>query len=94
MSRLTLKLYVNGQSVRANSAVENLTAILNSACPEDYDLMVIDVQEDPQAAEEAFILATPTLVKLHPLPVRKVIGDLSNTKLVLESLDLQNNQAT
>lgn len=83
-----MKLFVSGQSMRSGSAIANLELTLSEYGISDYELIVVDVQEDPQAAEDEFILATPTLVKVFPSPERRIIGDLSNQPLVIRGLDL------
>lgn len=88
-TKLIMKLFVTGRSVRSEAAIENLHSILDEFLESQFDLTVIDVLENPQMAEEDLILATPTLVKLNPSPVIKIIGDLSNTKLILDHLDIQ-----
>ena len=60
--------------------------------PNDYDLEVIDIYENPSAAREEQIIAAPTLVKQLPSPLRKFVGDLSNTKKILVGLDIYERQ--
>lgn len=84
-----LRLYVTGSTPRSTRAIENLRRVLESELPDRYDLEVIDVYEHPEAAAEHQILAAPTLIKLLPEPVRRIIGDLSDTERVLRGLDLQ-----
>ncbi len=88
MSNLIMKLFVCGQSVRSDAAIANLELTLSEIGIDDFDLLVVDVLADPQAAEDAFILATPTLVKIAPEPQRRTIGDLSDQALLLQGLDL------
>ena len=83
-----LKLYVAGQSPRSLSAVANLKKICETHLPGRHMIEVIDLQRHPQKAAEHQILALPTLVRKLPEPVRKILGDLSNTEKVLVSLDL------
>lgn len=83
-----LKLYVAGNTPSSARAIHTLNEILNSEFQGVYSLKVIDVLENPQLAEEDKILATPTLAKVLPPPVRKIIGDLSNREKVLIGLDL------
>lgn len=83
-----LRLYVTGSTLRSTRAIDNLRRVLESQLPESYDLEVVDVYQHPQAAAEHQILAAPTLIKLQPEPVRRIIGDLSDTERVLRSLDL------
>src|SRR5215217_3062811 len=83
-----LRLYVTGSTARSTRAIENLRRVLEAELPNRYDLEVIDVYEHPEAAAEHQIIAAPTLIKLLPEPVSRVIGDLSDTARVRRSLDL------
>ncbi len=83
-----LKLYVAGNTPNSNQAIQTLNDILTKEFRGVYTLKVIDVLKNPQLAEEDKILATPTLAKVLPPPVRKIIGDLSNREKVLIGLDL------
>lgn len=89
MSRYILKLYVTGRTPRAEVAIANLERICEEQLGGEYELIIIDVLEDPQLAEDEKILATPTLIKQLPPPLRRVIGDLSDTEKVLLGLDVQ-----
>lgn len=84
-----LKLYVTGASSRAEKAIANLQRICQDELRGEYKLEIIDVLEQPQRAEDDKILATPTLIKQLPPPLRRVIGDLSDTEKVLLGLELQ-----
>lgn len=83
-----LKLYVAGNTPNSARALKMLKAILEQEFKGVYALKVIDVLKNPQLAEEDKILATPTLSKVLPPPVRKIIGDLSDREKVLIGLDL------
>lgn len=83
-----LKLYVSGSTSNSMRALKTLQHILEQDFKGIYTLKVIDVQKNPQIAEEDKILATPTLSKILPLPVRRIIGDLSDREKVLIGLDL------
>lgn len=83
-----LKLYVAGNTPNSIRALKMLNNILETEFQGVYALKVIDVLKNPQLAEEDKILATPTLAKILPLPVRKIIGDLSDREKVLIGLDL------
>lgn len=83
-----LKLYVAGNTPNSMRALMTLKDILEEEFKGVYVLKVIDVLKNPQLAEEDKILATPTLSKVLPPPVRKIIGDLSNREKVLIGLDL------
>lgn len=83
-----LKLYVAGNTPNSIRALRTLRNILEQEFKGVYALKVIDVLKNPQLAEEDKILATPTLTKILPPPVRKIIGDLSDREKVLIGLDL------
>ena len=83
-----LKLYVAGNTPSSIQALRTLNNILEEEFQGVYALKVIDVLKNPQLAEEDKILATPTLAKILPPPVRKIIGDLSDRERVLIGLDL------
>ena len=83
-----LKLYVAGNTPNSLHALKTLNEILEQEFQGVYALKVIDVLKNPQLAEEDKILATPTLAKILPPPVRRIIGDLSDRERVLIGLDL------
>ena len=83
-----LKLYVAGNTPNSMRALKTLRNILETEFRGIYALRVIDVLKNPQLAEEDKILATPTLAKILPPPVRRIIGDLSDRERVLIGLDL------
>lgn len=83
-----LKLYVAGNTPNSMRALKTLRNILETEFLGVYALKVIDVLKNPQLAEEDKILATPTLAKILPPPVRRIIGDLSDRERVLIGLDL------
>ena len=84
-----LKLYVAGQTPKSIAAFQNLTKICEKYMLSKYKIEVVDLLENPQLAKGDQILAVPTLVRKLPVPVRKIIGDLSNTERVLVGLDLR-----
>ena len=86
--KYVLKLYVAGSKSRSVLVFKTLETLLKERFKDKYVLDVIDVEKDPHIAEADQILATPTLTKLLPLPVRSVVGDLSNHERVLLGLDL------
>lgn len=88
MTRYLLKLYVTGQSPRAQIAIDNLRRVCDDVLGDDYELDIIDVLEQPERAEEEKIMATPTLIRVVPPPVRRIIGDLSDHRKVRLGLDL------
>ena len=84
-----LRLYVAGQTARAITAFANLKKICEEHLKGKYRIEVIDLLKNPQLAKGDQILAVPTLVRSLPEPVRKIIGDLSNTERVLVGLDVR-----
>ena len=83
-----LRLYVAGQTPKAITAFTNLKKICEEKLDGKFSIEVIDLLKNPQLGAEDQILALPTLVRKLPVPVRKIIGDLSNTERVLVGLDL------
>lgn len=83
-----LRLYVAGQSPRSLRAVENLQRICDRELAGDYRIELIDLFEHPQLAKGDQIVAVPTLVRKLPEPIRKIIGDLSDTEQVLVGLQV------
>ena len=88
-ARLRLKLYVAGQTPKSIRAFSNLKRFCEKYMPGRYDIEVVDLLEKPQLAHGDQIVAIPTLVKKLPLPMRKIIGDLSDETRMLVGLDLQ-----
>ncbi len=88
-SRWNLRLYVAGQTPRSITAFRNLKNICEEYLKGQYHIEVIDLMENPTLARGDQILAVPTLVRKLPQPIRKIIGDLSNTERVLVGLDIQ-----
>lgn len=87
--RFLLKLYVSGKSTRAEAAIANLRHLCENELRGQYELEIIDVLERPDLAEDARILATPTLIKQLPPPLRRVIGDLSDKEKLLLGLEVK-----
>lgn len=84
-----LRLYVAGQTRKSVAALMNLRRFCDEHLAGKYVLEVIDLLEDPQRAQTDQILAIPTLVRKLPEPIRKIIGDLSNTERVLVGFDMR-----
>ena len=84
-----LRLYVAGQTPKSISAFKNLKKICDEHLKGRYNLEIVDLLQKPQLARGDQILAIPTLVRRLPEPVKKIIGDLSNTERVLVGLDLR-----
>ena len=86
--RYVLRLYVTGMTSRSARAVKNLQAICDEYLAGRYDLEVIDIYQQPVLIRGEQIIAAPTLIKKLPLPMRRIIGDMSNRDSVLLGLDL------
>ena len=90
MNKFQLKLYITGKTSRSEVAIRNLRTICEQNLDlQSYEIEVIDILERPQLAEDERILATPTLIKSLPPPIRRLIGDLSETEKVLLGLDIR-----
>jgi circadian clock protein KaiB len=89
----TLRLYVAGQSPKSLLAFQNLKTLCEEHLLGQYEIEVVDLVEHPSQARSDDILAIPTLVRRMPPPVRKIIGDLSNTERVLVGLRLRTDTA-
>ena len=87
-----LRLYVAGQTPKSVLAFKNLKQICEEHLFGRYEIEIIDLLENPQLARGDQILAVPTLVRRLPEPIKKIIGDLSNTERVLVGLDLRARQ--
>jgi circadian clock protein KaiB len=88
-TKYDLWLYVAGKTNRSMAAIENLNQICIQYLDGRYRIKVIDLVENPRLARDHQILALPTLVRQLPQPIRKIIGDLSNTEGVLVGLDIK-----
>jgi circadian clock protein KaiB len=83
-----LRLYVAGQTPKSITALANLKRICDEHMEGQYQIEVIDLMENPQLARRDQIVAIPTLVRELPTPLKRIIGDLSNTERVLVGLDV------
>lgn len=83
-----LRLFVTGTTPRSLNAIRNIRAICDDRLSGRYDLSVVDIYQHPDKAGPEQIVVAPTLVKMQPLPVRRLIGDLSDTPRVLAGLGL------
>ena len=88
MNKYTLTLYVTGESKKSKKAIKNLMNLCKKVTFDTYSLEIVDTLKNPVRAEKAGVIATPTLVKESPLPVKRIIGDLSSEEKILSSLDL------
>ena len=84
----SLRLYITGQTPCSTDSIRNLKEICDRYLQNRFELEVIDIYQQPERAQEAQIIAAPTLVKALPLPLRKLIGDLSNRRNVLTGLGI------
>src|SRR5215203_4652045 len=84
-----LRLYIAGETERSKAALANLQAICDEHLPGRYQVEVVDLLKNPQLAKGDQIIALPTLVRKLPNPMRKIIGDLSNTERTLVGLQLR-----
>ena len=84
-----LRLYITGQTTRSVASVRNLRNVCDNYLTGRFELQVIDIYQQPELAREAQIIAAPTLVKELPLPVRRLVGDLSSEERVLLGLNLK-----
>ena len=89
MEELLLELYIIGHAPNSQTAVANLRRLCEHQLMGRCQLHIVDVLEHPEAAEAANIVATPTLIRRLPLPVRRIVGDLSLTETVLDTLDYE-----
>jgi len=88
-NKIILKLYITGRTPKSERAIVNMKSICKNELGGQYKLVIIDVLERPQLAEDEKILATPTLIKVLPPPLARVIGDLSDTEKVLVGLNME-----
>lgn len=83
-----LRLYVAGQTPKSIAAIANIRKLCDEYLPGRYTIAIIDLMKDPALAQHHQIVAVPTLIRELPEPIRRIIGDLSNTQRVLLGLDI------
>lgn len=88
-TRYVLRLYVAGKSPKSVNAIVNIQKICEENLQGRYQLEVIDLYQQPHLAQEAQIIALPALIRQLPPPLRRIIGDMSNTERVLVGLDIR-----
>jgi len=88
-AKYVLRLYVSGSTLKSSRAVENIKRVCEQHLKDRYDLEVIDVYQQAKLTRDQQIVAVPTLIKRLPLPLRRLIGDMSDQKKVLFGLDLR-----
>ncbi len=84
-----LKLYITGQTPRSRKLIQELKDRLDSNCGGKYTLTIIDIFDDPGSAYADKVIATPTLVKTLPPPVRRIMGDLMDQERIMAALDIE-----
>jgi circadian clock protein KaiB len=87
--KYVLRLYVSGSTSKSSQAIENIKRVCEQHLKNRYDLEVIDIYQQAKLARDEQVVAVPTLIKRLPLPLRRLIGDMSNLKKVLFGLDLR-----
>jgi circadian clock protein KaiB len=85
----SLRLYITGQTPRSAASIRNLREVCDEYLEGRFELQIIDLYQRPELAKEAQVVAAPTLIKNLPLPLRRLVGDLSNKREVLLGLDLK-----
>ncbi len=90
--KYVLCLYVAGLSPRSQKAIENIRKICGEYLPGRFKLVIQDIYQNPIVAKNGQILAAPTLIKKLPLPLRKFVGDMSDSKKLLVGLDLRSKE--
>jgi circadian clock protein KaiB len=88
-SQYVLRLYIAGTTPQSVKAITNLKKVCEESLQDRYTLEIIDIYQQPQLAEDEQIIAVPTLIKKLPSPLKRLIGDMSNTEHVLIGLDLK-----
>ncbi|HTP68322.1 MAG TPA: circadian clock KaiB family protein [Dongiaceae bacterium] len=89
VEKYLLRLYVTGQTGRSVRSVENLKRLCEKYLKGRFDLEVVDIYQQPALASEGQIIAAPTVIKLLPLPLRRLVGDFSDQNRVVLGLDLK-----
>jgi circadian clock protein KaiB len=84
-----MRLYVTGATPRSSRAITNLRKLCDEYLTGRYKLEIVDVYQQPELAREGQIIAAPTLIKTFPLPLRRFIGDMSNTANLLAGLQIE-----
>jgi circadian clock protein KaiB len=90
--KYVLRLYAAGITRQSARAIENVKAICETYLKDRYELTIVDLYQQPEHAQEQQVIAAPTLVKSAPLPVRRLIGDLSDTHHVLLALGIDDDE--
>jgi circadian clock protein KaiB len=91
-AKYLLRLYVSGSTLKSSRAVQNIKRVCEQHLKNRYDLEVIDIYQQAKLARDQQIVAAPTLIKRLPLPLRRLIGDMSDQEKVLVGLDLRKRE--
>jgi circadian clock protein KaiB len=91
--KYTMRLYVTGATPKSSQAITNLRKLCDEYIPGQVELKIIDVYQQPKLAREGQIIAAPTLIKSFPPPLRRFIGDMSNTENLLLGLEIRRDLA-
>ncbi len=87
-TKYVLRLYVSGTTPRSEEAIRNISKICAEELQGRYDLEVIDIYQQPELARKEQVIGAPTLIKKLPLPLRKLVGDMSNKEKVIMGLEI------
>jgi circadian clock protein KaiB len=93
LAKYVLRLYVTGMTTKSTRAIANVRKLCEKHLAGCYELEVIDIYQQPKLAKGEQIIATPTLIKKLPLPLRKLIGDMSDTERFLVGIDLKSKNS-
>jgi circadian clock protein KaiB len=93
-SGYNLRLYVAGQTPKSVAAIANIKKLCDQYLPDRYSIEIVDLLKNPELAQRHQILAIPTLIRELPEPIKRIIGDLSNTERVLVGLDIDKVRTT
>jgi len=93
LAKYVLCLYVTGMTPKSTRAIANVQRLCEEYLKGFYELTIIDIYQQPKLAKEEQIIATPTLIKQLPLPIRRFIGDMSDTEKFLVGIDLKSRNS-
>ena len=88
-AKYALRLYITGMTPKSTKAIANVQKLCEEYLKGFYELKIIDIYQQPKLAKDEQIIATPTLIKQFPLPIRRLIGDMSDTERCLVGIDLK-----
>jgi circadian clock protein KaiB len=91
-TKLTLKLYVTGMSAKSMEAIKNIKQLCDTYVKDNFDLEIIDLYKNPEAAQTNQVVFSPSLVKVFPLPRKTLIGNFSDENKVIQSLNISTDK--